>query len=224
MDYLSIAIKLATGMVGLVIVTRMLGKKEMSQVTPLDFVYALVLGGIVEDGIYDPAVSIWQILFGLAVWYILIYIVEKVTQHSDKVSHVLKGSPEILISHGKVNVKVMRKNHLDIEQVRQLLRLNGVFSVEKVSYAILENNGQLSVMQKASEEPLTREDYMDSYPQNVLTYLFVEKGKVDHSDLKLAGKKEEWLIKSLKEKGYRLENIEFAEWNEHDGFYIQEIE
>lgn len=68
MIYLEIATKLVIGLAGLLAVARLLGKKEMSQVTPFDFIYALVLGGILEEGIYDKKVSIWQILYAICLW------------------------------------------------------------------------------------------------------------------------------------------------------------
>ncbi|WP_224752593.1 DUF421 domain-containing protein [Metabacillus arenae] len=62
---LSITIKLIVGLIGIVIITRVLGKKEMSQVTPFDFVYALILGGIIEESLYDEKTSIWFVLYAL---------------------------------------------------------------------------------------------------------------------------------------------------------------
>jgi len=221
MDYLYIVVKLIAGMIGLVVVTRFLGKKEMSQVTPLDFVYALVLGGIVEEGLYDAATGLDEIFTALAVWMILIYIFEKIMQKFDKLRHVVKGSPALIIEDGKLNVKEMKKHKLETEQVRELLRLHGVFSIAQVSYAVLENSGQLSVLENAREEPLSRKEYKDNFPENKLTYLLVEDGKIDNRALKLAEKDEAWLKRQLKEHNYSLETLQFAEWNPINGFHVQ---
>src|SRR5699024_624091 len=115
MDYLYIVVKLVTGMLGLIAVTRLLGKKEMSQVTPLDFVYALVLGGIIEESMYDQATGLGEIFTALLVWGTLIFTVEKVTQKSDRLRHTLKGTPSLIIENGQVNIKTLKKNKLEIE-------------------------------------------------------------------------------------------------------------
>lgn len=85
MVFVEIGLKIIVGLAALLAVTRLLGKKEMSQLTPFDFIYALVLGGILEEGIYDPKITIWQILFGVVVWGLLIYLIELFTLKFDVV-------------------------------------------------------------------------------------------------------------------------------------------
>jgi uncharacterized membrane protein YcaP (DUF421 family) len=92
------------------------GKKEMSQVTPFDFIYALVLGGILEEGIYDEKVSIWQILFAICLWGISVYIIDICTQKSDRMKKLLKGHPSLIIRNGELDIKQMKKNHLEMNR------------------------------------------------------------------------------------------------------------
>lgn len=221
MDYLYIVVKLVTGMLGLIAVTRLLGKKEMSQVTPLDFVYALVLGGIIEESMYDQATGLGEIFTALLVWGTLIFTVEKVTQKSDRLRHTLKGTPSLIIENGQVNIKTLKKNKLEIEELRELLRLNGIFSIREVSYAILENNGELSVSKKAEEEPVTRKEIQNHFPENKPSYLLIEEGVIDSKALKQANQSEEWVKRQLQKLNYPLEDIQFAEWDQSSGFYVQ---
>ncbi|MCM3403403.1 hypothetical protein [Cytobacillus oceanisediminis] len=74
--YLSITVKMAVGLVALLAVTRILGKKELSQVTPFDFVYAVVLGGIIEETIYDEKITTLQVIYSALLWGAFIYIIE----------------------------------------------------------------------------------------------------------------------------------------------------
>jgi len=81
----------------------------MSQVTPFDFIYALVLGGILEEGIYDKKVSIWQILFAIGVWGLSIYAIEVYSQKRDGMKNLIKGKPAIIIRNGKLDYRQMKK-------------------------------------------------------------------------------------------------------------------
>ncbi|HAQ07557.1 MAG TPA: DUF421 domain-containing protein, partial [Bacillus bacterium] len=137
MIYLLLVLKLVIGLASLVIVTRFLGKKEMSQVTPFDFVYALVLGGLMEENLFSKSPSsIFEMVFGIAVWAILIFIVEKTTQKSDKLRPILKGKAEYLIEDGKIIIDNLEKAKLEMEQLRSLLRLKGIFSTNDVKDVI----------------------------------------------------------------------------------------
>ncbi|SDJ37112.1 DUF421 domain-containing protein [Salimicrobium halophilum] len=221
MEYIDTLLKLTISLMAIIIVTRLLGKKEMSQVTPLDFVYTLILGGIVDNALYDTTTSLWEILFALAVWGVLIFIVERTTQRFDNWRYLMKGEPSIIISKGKLNAKEMKRNLLEAEQVRTLLRMQGVFSIAEVEYAVLENNGSLSVLEKAGGQPVTREDQGIDYHESEMSYLLIEEASINNGTLKKIDKDEEWLRDGLKEEGYEVEDIYYLEWSEQDGFTIQ---
>lgn len=219
--YLSITIKMVVGLVSLLAVTRLLGKKELSQVTPFDFLYAVVLGGIVEETIYDNKVTPLQVAYSAVLWAGLIYIIEILAKKNNFFRSILKGSESIIVKDGKLNVREMQKNHLEMEQLRTMLRQRGIFSMNEVKHAYLETNGGLSVMKYRKEDPVTPEmmemDTEDIDP----SILLIDEGEVVDSGLKLAGKDGEWLKDSIKKAGYNdIKDIFCAEWSEKEGFYI----
>lgn len=221
-DMMMYALKLTLGLIGVLIVLRVMGKKELAQITPLDFVYALILGGIIEESLYDATVPVYEMLFSIFFWALLIFVLEKFALKSRRFKTLAQGDPVILINDGQLNAEVMEKNNMDVDEVRMLLRLKGVFSLSKVKYAILEESGQLSVMQYAGEEPPTRNELKTDYPENGISYLLVDAGKLEDQRLKEIGKDETWLREKLKEeRGVELEDIFFAEWDEQNGFFIQ---
>jgi uncharacterized membrane protein YcaP (DUF421 family) len=209
------------GLLGVVVITRFLGKKQLSQVTTLDFVYILVLGGIVQQAIYEPHIRTHHMLFAFLVWGGFIWIVETCAQRFDKFRTIIKGPNSILVQNGKVNVKALEKSKLEMGQLRTLLREQGVFSVKDVKHAVLETSGMLSVMTYASKEPVTKEDILEDYPENDPTYLLVEEKDINYRNLKHIGKTKVWLLKELEKEGHKLENLYFAEWNKLNGFYFQ---
>lgn len=224
-DMMMYALKLTVGLAGVMIVLRLMGKKELAQITPLDFVYALILGGIIEESLYDATVPVYEMVFSLFFWALLIFVLEKVALKSRRFKSIAQGDPVILINDGQLNSEVLDKNNMDVDEVRMLLRLKGVFSLSEVKYAILEESGSLSVMQYAGEEPPTRNELKTDYPENILSYLLVDGGQVEDRILKEIGKDEAWLRQKLKEeRGIELEDVFFAEWDEHNGFFVQKNE
>ena len=164
-------------------------------------------------------------VFSLFFWALLIFVLEKFALKSRRFKSIAQGDPVILINDGQLNSEVLDKNNMDVDEVRMLLRLKGVFSLSEVKYAILEESGGLSVMQYAGEEPPTRNELKTDYPENILSYLLVDGGKVEDRILKEIDKDEAWLRQKLKEeRGIELEDVFFAEWDEHNGFFVQKNE
>lgn len=222
MLYLDTVIKLALGLSALLAVTRLLGKKEMGQFTPFDFVYALILGALLEESLYDDKISIWQMLFGVAVWAVLIYIVEVLVGKNDKLRDILKGSSSRLMKDGKLDIEKMKKNHIEMEQLRTMLRQQGVFSLKEVRDIYLETSGSISIKKYSSAEPPTAEMLQMDVEDEDPTILLVDEGKVEEDMLKFIGKTADWLLVQLKKEGYSdVEDILYAEWSETGGFFIK---
>ncbi|RDU36600.1 DUF421 domain-containing protein [Neobacillus piezotolerans] len=220
--YGSIALKLGVGFFALVVVTRLLGKKEMSQLTPYDFVFAILLGGIIEESIYDEKVNLLHILFGIALWGGISYTVEKLGQKYEKIRTPLTGTASILVREGKIDLQEMKKNQLEMEQLRALLRTQGVFSLKDVRYVFMETGGQLSVLKKASADPVTPEMLNLEAEEVDPSLLLVDEGEINDDELNAAGKDEKWLKEELKKEGItNIEEVYYAEWSPQEGFYIK---
>jgi Predicted membrane protein len=162
-DYAEIATKLAIAFAGLWAMTRLLGKREIAQLTPFDFVSSLVLGDLVGNTIYDEQASFWKLLFALAFWTALSYAFEKVMEFGKPFRRRLEGRPELLIVDGEIDLAAMKRNSMELEELRMMLRQKDVFSVSEVAYAIYETNGSLSVLRKSAYEEVSRSDlHLDS--------------------------------------------------------------
>lgn len=221
-DMLMYAMKLTLGLIGVMIVLKLMGKKELAQVTPLDFVYALILGGIIEESLYDATVPVYEMLFSIFFWALLIFVLEKFALKSRRFKSISQGDPQLLINEGHLDRKIMDENKMDVDEVRMLLRMKDVFSLSQVKYGILEESGELSVMKYAREEAPTRAEIMKEYSENVLPELLIDGGKVEHQRLKNINRDESWLRENIKkETGADLEDVFFAEWDEENGFFIQ---
>lgn len=199
--YIGISSKLVTGAVGIFILLRIMGKKTMSELTPFDLIYILLLGAVVEEAIYDDKVNVLHVLFAIVLWGLFVYAIEKALQHTDKFSTFIEGEPAILIEKGRLNLKELDANFFDIEQLRSMLRQNNVYSIADVYYAILEVNGNLTV--------ITKDEAV------VPSALLIEFGTIQENTLNYIMKDELWLRTELSKQGHDdLDEIVYCEWLE----------
>lgn len=208
MLYLTIFIKLFFGLIGLLVIVRLVGKRSFSQITPYDLIYTLILGGIIAPALYNPEIHVGYILYAMAVWGILIYIVEVLVQKNKLMTRKIKGKPSVLIQNGELNLKEILENHIEMEQLRALLREQGYFSLRDVEFAILEINGVLSVIPKEERK---------AYP----SFLIIDSGKIQEHALQSIQKETEWLSDYLKKNGLLLNEIVYGEWSKRDGFFFK---
>lgn len=205
--YIGIASKMLIGSIGIFMLIRLVGKKAMSELTPFDLLYILILGAIVEEAIYDDKVDVFHVIFALILWGVVVYIVEKLLEKTEKLSTLIQGKPSILIEKGKLNLKEIKNNHFDMEQLRSMLRQNDCYSIYDAYYVILEVNGGLTVIKRDQEE--------------LPTLLLIEEGKIKKKVLKGLHKDEKWLRKELKEQGQsNIENILFCEWKMDEEIFL----
>lgn len=205
--FITIALKLIVGLGALVVVVRLVGKKALSEVTPFDLIYALVLGGILEESIYDEKVSVFHVLFALAIWGGLIYGIEVLLQRREKTARRIKGKASPLVFQGVLNLKEFEGNHVEMEQLRTMLREQGVFSLREVDYLVLEPDGQPTLLKKSDTE-------------GSFSYLVIDEGEVEGDTLATLGKNEAWLQEELQKSGLPdPKEIVYGEWSEEQGLY-----
>lgn len=225
MSFGAIAIELSIGFVILFITTKILGKTQITQITPFDFVSALILGELVGNAVFDKDVKIFHIIFAVALWTCLIYAVELITLKSRKARNILEGEPSIVIRQGKIQRDIMKKNNLDLNQLQQLLRAKGAFSVREVAYAFLETDGTISVLKKTQFDTPTRNDLHLPITPLILPITLISDGKIIEANLKSINKNEAWLKQQLLTFGVSsYKSVFFAEWDEENGLYVDLIE
>ena len=183
-------------MVGILFFLRIAGKAQMAQITPLDTVSAFVIGALVGGVIYNPDMSVWHILFALAVW----------TLRSSLLRRIIKADSVYLVKNGILNFKVFKRNSLEMEQFRVLLRQKGVFSMFDVDDVRFETNGAITVSEvgKVAE-----------------SYLLVNNGAIVNSTLAHCNRARAWVLRNIKNHGYDSPSDLFCmEWTPRKGLYI----
>ncbi|MDE1549647.1 DUF421 domain-containing protein [Jeotgalibaca caeni] len=207
--YIGILSKLFIGFFGTIIVMRAVGKKALSEITPYDIIYTIILGGIVQEGLYDDKVHVGHIVFALFIWGVVIYLVETLVQRRDNVARKMKGEPSVFIYKGELNLYEIHQNHIEMEQLRSILREQNCFSLSQVEYAVMETNGIVSII-KNPDSP------------DAFTYLLVDDGVPEINTLQTIGKDEKWLYDQLGELGYTdIKELVYVEWSEENQFLVK---
>jgi len=222
--YGSITIDLLIGFTLLFTLTKLFGKTQISQISPFAFISALVLGELLGNAVYDQETSIFHVSYAIVLWGCLMFVEELINLRSIRLRRILEGSATVIIHKGRVNKQALAKNKLDINQLQMLLRKQAVFSLREVEYAILETDGTLSVLKKASESVPTMEDVNLPTEPVHLSFVVISDGEVLVNNLKQAGITENILQQLLTRQGYSSpREILVAEFNEAKGLFIDPL-
>lgn len=219
--YGSITIDLLIGFVLLFTLTKLFGKTQISQISPFAFISALVLGELLGNAVYDMDTDIFHVSFAIVLWGCLMLVEEFMNQRSIRLRRIVEGTATVVIAKGKIHRKTLAKNKLDINQLQMLLRKQSAFSLREVEYAILETDGTLSVLKKASDSTPTMADVkLPLQPVN-LSFVVISDGKIIPHNLKQAGITENILQQSISAQGFSSpKDIFVAEWNDAKGLFI----
>lgn len=214
-------VELIIGFMALFIITKVIGKRQLSQITPFDFISAIVLGELLGNAIYDKDIGIIYIVCTLAIWAVLILIVELLSQKFLKLRGFLEGNPSIVIRNGMIDREQLKKNKIDINELQNLLRQKDVFSVREVEYAILESNGKLSVLKKSKYKQPTLEDLNLQQKPVYLPVTLISDGEILWDNLRDSGHNEKWLNNQLNKYNIQYaKQVFYAEWMKDEGIHI----
>ncbi len=185
----------------LLIFTRIIGKEQISQLTFFDYVLGITIGSIAASTTTDLSSRAWPHWVGLITWAALGYLMEVITLKWRYAAKCLEGEPVIVIMSGKIMENVLKKAKYRISDILELLRNQGVFDVNQVDFAILEPNGQLSILKKPEYQPLTPNDMNIQVKDSGISTELVYDGILIEENLRQLNKDKAWLMNELKMKG-----------------------
>ena len=142
----------------LLIFAKILGKQQISQLTFFDYVLGITIGSIASELTIDLTSRAWPHWIGLLCWATLGFLMEYITMKWRYAAKYINGEPTIVIMNGKIMESALRKMKFPISDIMELLRNKNVFDLSEVDFAIIESNGQLSVLKKPEYEPVTAKD------------------------------------------------------------------
>ena len=207
MDYVTIFWKTILFYIIIMIVYRVMGKREVGELSVMDLTVSMFMANIVAIGIEKFEDNVFFTIVPIVLLAVLQVILAKISLHCVGFRNTVEGEPSVIINRGKVNFDEMLRQRYNLDDLLVELRGQGIKSIEDVDYAILEVSGKLSVFEKNND---------CEYPLPVIL-----DGKIDEDTLRQIGKSKEWLLKSVKKEGYSVEDVYYGFFRQNEVFLIK---
>nr|WP_330218400.1 DUF421 domain-containing protein [Sporosarcina globispora] len=208
----------------LFLLARVMGRKEIGQMTFFNWATAIGIGSIAGNLAVNESTLIKDGVIALIVWTLFTIILDMIDLKSKQGRLVTTGDPLIVIKAGRIIEGALKKSRVDLDELQALLRQKDVFSFKDVDYAILETNGELSVLKKESEQPVTKMDLIISSSKMVhipLPAEVISDGKVNTDNLSKLQLDKSWLDQELQKANIQsVEDVFFAQVQQDGTLYI----
>ena len=207
----NVTLRALSSLITLFLVTKMLGKKQVSQLSLFDYVIGISIGNFAAEMTINLESNEINGILAVLIFGVVAYLISYLTIKSITLRRFFMGTPTIIIQNGKILENNLRKVKFDINDMLEEIRSNGYFDLSQVEYAVMEASGKLSILPKAEYRPLTPLDMKVKVSKESLCANIIIDSKIMHKNLENMNKDEKWLIKELKVKGYSdLSNILLA--------------
>ena len=210
MEILDVILRSLVSLVSLFLVTKLIGKKQISQLSLFDYVIGISIGNFAAEMSINLESEYIHGVVAVVVFGLVAYLVSILTMKNLKIRKFFIGDPTMLIQDGKIIYNTLKKSRIDINDLLEQCRINGYFDINEIDYALLEANGQISFKPKPEyESPVNKDLKIEKARQGLCSNLIVD-GNIIHKSLKVMGKDIKWLEHELKVKGIKLENVLLA--------------
>jgi uncharacterized membrane protein YcaP (DUF421 family) len=202
---------------------RIMGKRQIGQLQPYELVIAIMISDLASLPMQDTRIpllhGIVPIITLLAVQVFLSLLQIK----SDRARTILDGKPNIVIKKGKLQLSALKSQIFNVNDLMEELRINGYFNINEIEYAILETNGEISVIPKTSTKTVTKEDMKINTSQESLPIILIMDGKILFSNLSFIKKNEAWLQDLLKRNHIKTTKDIFIAFLDTNGNFIYQF-
>ena len=175
-----------------VVIMRAAGKKEVSQLELSELVTSFMVSEIACMPITDPEVPIYKAIVYSATVIAVNLILSKLSIRIPIIKHMVAGKPQFLVVKGKINKNEMYKAQVTLSELISAMRREGVCSIDKINYAVLESDGNISII---------ADEKNDDEGESGLQHMLVIDGRINKSELEMFGYNEKWLLKRIRAHG-----------------------
>jgi len=181
-------------------VIRMMGKREIGQLSPFDFVVTIIIAELAAMPMEATDIPLWHSVLPLVVLGILEVLVSYASLFNQTLRGIICGHPQVIIKNGTILRGEMRKARYNLDDLMAQMREKGIVDPDDVEYAVLETSGKLSVILKSQHRPVTPADLGIATTYEGLPTVLVMDGNIMKNNLKEADLDEKWLLEVLKER------------------------
>ena len=201
-DFLNICFRTILILIILFFITKMMGKKQISELNFFDYVVGITIGSIAADISLDIEKNMIAGIAALFIYGFISYIISFVSIKSILARRFFIGVPTVLVEKGKIIESGLKKSKIDVNDLLMVARENGYFNLDEIDYALMEVNGNISFLPKEKEKPVTKKDMKIKCSNEGLTVNAIIDSKYMVNNMKAINKDKEWLDHELKVNGY----------------------
>ena len=182
---------------------RLMGKRQVGELEPSELVLSLIIADLAAVPMQDFGIPLLTGVVPILALLSLTMILSVLTMKSIRFRALLCGRPSVVIRRGEIDQGEMRRNRLTVDELLEELRSQGYTDPQKVEYAILETNGQLSVLPRAAEKPPTLGQLGLEAQESGLPLVLISDGRLLERNLRTRGYDERWLDRQLEQRGLK---------------------
>ena len=201
-NFLHICFRTILVFIILFFITKMMGKKQISELNFFDYIVGITIGSIAADISLDIEKNMIAGIAALFIYGFISYIISFVSIKSILARRFFIGVPTVLVEKGKIIESGLKKSKIDVNDLLMVARENGYFNLDEIDYALMEVNGNISFLPKEKEKPVTKKDIKIKCSNEGLTVNAIIDSKYMANNMKAINKDKEWLDHELKVNGY----------------------
>ncbi|MCG1026140.1 MULTISPECIES: DUF421 domain-containing protein [Dehalobacter] len=207
----------------IVLVLRVMGKRQIGQLQPFELVIILMISELAVIPSQDSGIPLMAGLFPVLILLLLGLAISEIALKSEKARGIICGTPTILINKGQILEGELRKLRYNLSDLLEQLRAKNLPNIADVEYAILETNGQLSVIPKTGKRPVNTQDLKLQVIAEGLPLALIMDGKLQQKNLEKSGVNIQWLNKELTKANVPdIKKVFFASIDSQRKLYIQQ--
>lgn len=195
----------------LFLITKILGKKQLSELSFFEYVVGITIGSIAGEVIMGLERNIWHGVLAIGIFGVIPFLVDIIALKNKKFRDFVEGKGTVFIKDGKVMEDNLKKERYTADELLELLRKKDVYKVADVEFAVLEPTGDLSVLLKKENQPITPKDLGLSTPAEKEPQTVIMDGEVLDEPLATAGRNRRWLETELDKLNVSIENVFLAQ-------------
>ena len=191
----------------LIFAVRLMGKRQIGEMEPSEFVVTMIIANLATVPMQDSATPLFSGVIPILTILSLELLLSVLSMHSVFFRRVLCGKPEILVHNGKIDQKAMKSGRINADELSEMLRQSGITDLNEVQYAILETNGILSILPYPEHEPASAKDAKIKVAKRDLPITLISNGRLLKKNLPIAQVDRSWIDKTLQKHKLRIKDV-----------------
>ncbi|HEX6922692.1 MAG TPA: DUF421 domain-containing protein [Bacillales bacterium] len=185
----------------LLILSRIMGKQQLSQLTFFDYIVGITIGSIAASMSVDQNIKILNGFASLVVWGLFPVLLSILSMKSFRFHNLTSGKPTVMIKNGQIQEENLKKEKMSFGDLMSMLRNKQIYKLSDVELAVMEINGKLSVMKKSETQPITPKILGMQVEKESEPRILVLDGNLMNKSLNESGYSEEWLLGEVQKQG-----------------------